>query len=512
MTRAEFGDFQTPIELVDEILRLLERTDWSWDRVLEPTCGAGSFIEGLVRLNRPPKEIQALEIQPAYVEEARKISPPPDVRVEIQQADFFQMDFNSLCWQGNGKLLVLGNPPWVTNAALGALGSSNLPEKTNFRNLTGLDAMTGESNFDIAEYIWLKLMMDLRDQAPTIGLLCKTSVARNVLKFSQVRGLPIKHAALYRIDAKRWFKAAADACFFLVEMAPGRARYEADVYSDLQASQRASRLGFVDGRMVADMDSYEAVQFLDARSPQIEWRQGLKHDAAPVMELTRSETGWVNQSGELVEVEDEFVFPLIKAGDVRLPQSDRIQRAVIVPQRTLGESMNRLQSDAPHLWRYLECHKDAFDRRKSSIYRGKEPYAIFGIGPYSFAPFKVIVSGLHKTPVFAVVGPDQGKPVMCDDTCYLLPFHSAVEAARVGAALNHSLAQEFLSSVVFWDAKRPITKALLKRIDLGALLEVIPADELRQEAQRTLEGLDVDESLAAPVELVSQMSLEVGTS
>jgi hypothetical protein len=417
-----------------------------------------------------------------------------------------------MSWENEGPLLVLGNPPWVTNAALGALGSSNLPEKTNFKNLTRLDAMTGESNFDIAEYIWLKLMMDLRDQAPTIGLLCKTSVARNVLKFSQARSLPIEHAALYRIDAKRWFKAAADACLFLLKMGPGPTRYEADVYSDLQSSQKTSRLGFVDGRLVADMDSYEAVQFLDAKSPQIEWRQGLKHDAASVMELTRSESGWINQSGELLEVEDDFVFPLIKAGDVRLARSERVQRAVIVPQRTLGESMHHLQSDAPRLWRYLESHRDIFHRRKSSIYRGKEPYAIFGIGAYSFAPYKVIVSGLHKTPVFAVEGPQQGKPVMCDDTCYLLPFHSPVEAVRVGAALNHPLAQEFLGSVVFWDAKRPITKALLKRVDVAALLDTIPANELQRQSQAILGALEVDESFEGPLELAPQLSLEVGTS
>jgi hypothetical protein len=511
LSKAEFGDFQTPANLVDLILRQLSQLGFKWDRVLEPTCGEGSFIRGLLAMTKPPKEVQGMEIQPEYVEQARQISAPPHVRLQIHSADFFQTDLQALGWRSEGPLLVLGNPPWVTNAALGALGSSNLPEKTNFKNLSGLDAMTGESNFDIAEYIWLKLMMDLREASPTIGLLCKTSVARNVLKFSQARGLPMQNAAIYRIDAKRWFNAAADACFFLVEMSPGHARYEADVYGDLSSPEKIARLGFVEGRLVADMDAYKAVSFLDARSPQMEWRQGLKHDAAPVMELTRSDAGWVNQAGESVDVEDDYVFPLVKAGDVRVPASDRVQRGVIVPQRTLGESMDRLQSEAPRLWRYLENHREVFDRRKSSIYRGKEPYAIFGIGLYSFAPFKVIVSGLHKTPVFAVVGPEQGKPVMCDDTCYLLPFHSPIEAARVGAALNQPLAQEFLGSVVFWDAKRPITKALLKRVDLNALLEAIPANELKLKAQVILDGLETAEA-PSQEDLVSQMSLDVGAS
>lgn len=508
MSKAEFGDFQTPLKLVEQILQQLSQDGFQWERVLEPTCGEGSFIRGLVSLPNPPREIHGLEIQPAYVEQARQIPAPPGVRLQIHGADFFQADLQSLEWRTNGPLLVLGNPPWVTNAALGALGSSNLPEKTNLKNLSGLDAMTGESNFDIAEYIWLKLMTALRESSPTIGLLCKTSVARNVLKFSHARGLPIERASIYRIDAKRWFNAATDACFFVVEMGPRGARYEAAVHSELNPSQDPLRIGFVNGRLVADLDAYEAVSFLDCQTPQVEWRQGLKHDAAPVMELVQDGDRWRNQAGDVVEVEDEFIFPLIKAGDVRVPQEERVARAVIVPQRALSESMEKLPSEAPHLWTYLQSHREVFDRRKSSIYRGKEPFAIFGIGPYSFAPFKVIVSGLHKTPVFTVLGPDRGKPVMCDDTCYMLPFHSAAEAARVGAALNHPLAQKFLGSVVFWDAKRPITKGLLKRVDVDALLAAIPEPELKSEIGVILEKVDV-EGLPAADQLVSQMSLDM---
>ena len=34
---------------------------------------------------------------------------------------------------------MVGNPPWVTNAELGSLGSVNLPEKSNFQNLGGFN-------------------------------------------------------------------------------------------------------------------------------------------------------------------------------------------------------------------------------------------------------------------------------------------------------------------------------------------------------------------------------------
>ena len=49
----------------------------------------------------------------------------------------------------NCDILILGNPPWVTNSELSSLNSNNLPKKTNFKELNGLDAITGKGNFDI---------------------------------------------------------------------------------------------------------------------------------------------------------------------------------------------------------------------------------------------------------------------------------------------------------------------------------------------------------------------------
>jgi hypothetical protein len=121
-----------------------------------------------------------------------------------------------------------------------------------------------------------------------------------------------------------------------------------------------------------------------------------------------------------------------------------------------------------------------FEARKSSIYRGKPPFSIFGVGMYSFAPYKVLVSGLDKKPRFVVAGPQNGKPVMCDDTCYLLPFDSASEAEEVAAALNDPMAQQFIECIIFPDSKRPITKSVLSRINIGTLLQTLSSEALAE--------------------------------
>jgi hypothetical protein len=131
-----------------------------------------------------------------------------------------------------------------------------------------------------------------------------------------------------------------------------------------------------------------------------------------------------------------------------------------------------------------------FDKRKSTIYRRQPPFAYFGLGAYSFAPYKVAVSGLHKTPFFRAVGPIQGRPVMFDDTCYFVPCSSSLQAALVASLLNHPICLAFLNSIAFWDAKRPITKKLLQRIDLIALFHQIGWNQLMPRATALLAELE----------------------
>jgi hypothetical protein len=329
--------------------------------------------------------------------------------------------------------------------------------------------MTGESNFDISEAIWHKLIQELADERPTIALLCKTAVARTVLGSITSANLPITRATLWKIDAKRWFGASVDACLLRVEVGPGPRATEAIVFGELSSKTPESTLG-LEGRLIADMATYRRVAFADGICP-LQWRQGVKHDASSVMELNCGEGESLrNKLGELVEVEDEFVFPLLKGTDLAGSRKARPSLRVIVTQTRLGDDTRALERVAPQLWSYLNSHSDRFDRRKSSIYRGRPPFSMFGVGDYSFAPFKLAISGLHKQPRFRVVEPVDGRPTMLDDTSYFLPCRTLEQAALLEATLNGSTSMDLLRSLMFRDAKRPVTKALLQRLDLKVLL------------------------------------------
>lgn len=493
----EFGDFQTPLLLVDAVLQCLRSYGKEWSRVIEPTCGRGNFIEGLLKLGQPPDEIQGIEIQESHVTYANRVaSQSVKTRVGIQRANLFDLRLQrDVQWRVNGSLLVVGNPPWVTNAELGSLESSNLPVKTNIKGLQGLEARLGKSNFDIAEYIWLKLIRELASEQPTIALLCKTSVARNVLQFACETDLPVRNASIRKIDAKKWFGAAVDACLFCLEVGPGKPDYTAAVYDDLFTNEPASITGMVGKQLVTNVLAYQRVASVDGVSP-VTWRQGLKHDAASVMELSCDNQGNLhNKSGEMIVVEADYIYPLLKSSDLFNDVNLRPHRAVVVPQTRPGENTWALKQAAPRLWSYLTAHADIFSQRKSSIYQGQPPFTIFGIGPYSFALHKVGISGLHKTPRFRAIGPVDGLPVMLDDTCYFVACNSAEQAAFLTALLNDPLCLEFIQSVAFLDAKRPITKNLLQRIDLKALYSKVNRQAYILKVKDELEqmGIKMDE-------------------
>ena len=128
-----------------------------------------------------------------------------------------------------------------------------------------------------------------------------------------------------------------------------------------------------------------------------------------------------------------------------------------------------LERRAPKAWRYLLAHRQALEQRRSSIYRKRPPFSTFGIGPYSFSPWKVAVAGLYKTLRFVKVGALDGKPVLLDDTCYFLPCDSEADCDLLVELLSSPTAIQFYSSLVFWDAKRPITAKLLNQLDLTTL-------------------------------------------
>ena len=482
-SKAEFGDFQTPIELARDVCSILLRQGIKPVSILEPTCGKGSFITAAIELFPSVRNIVGIDINSDYIRMARSSIEKTDDAVgsiQLVNKDFFDVDWQHTLESLPDPLLVIGNPPWVTNAELGRIGSCNLPDKSNFQNHRGIDAITGKSNFDISEWMLSRLIEWIAGRETTLAMLCKTAVARKVLCHAWKNGERLSGSNIYRIETSRYFSAAVDACLLVIATSGLRSNLDCQVYDSLKRTSQAVTIGYREGCLVANITNFERWRHLEGKE-RYKWRSGIKHDCAKVMEFRREADGYRNGFGELVDLEDEYLYPMFKSSDIANGLNHQPNRWMLVPQQAVGESTHLIRQLAPKTWQYLQAHGQQLDKRASSVYQNRARFAIFGVGDYSFARWKVAISGFYKKLDFRVAGPYGEKPVVLDDTCYFLACKTKEQAFFVADLLNSDMAKEFFSAFVFWDEKRPITMRLLKRLDLLTLARELGTEDTLKE-------------------------------
>ncbi len=437
--------------------------------VVEPTCGLGAFLRAAIREFPECETALGFDVEPKYVEAAGSIE-----RARVRRADAFTHDWESTFERLPDPVLVVGNPPWVTNSAVGAVRGTNLPRKSNRRpgsqrrRFSGIAAITGKSNFDVSEWMLLRFLNGLSGRSATLAMLCKTAVARKALRQAWDGRLQIEKSAIHAIDASGIFGVSVSACLLVCVLEPGADSRECAVYPSLEATEPESRFALRGRRLVADPKAARATERLAGPSP-VKWRSGIKHDCSKVMELFPAGDGsFKNALGEVVRLESTCLFPMLKSSEL-VRSRPRPSRFMLVTQRSTGDDTSRLEAAAPRTWQYLESHAQRLDGRASAIYENRPRFSIFGVGDYAFAPWKVAISGFYKRLSFRAVGPVDGKPVVLDDTCYFLPCSSEADARALEGVLLSDAAREYFAALVFWDAKRPITAGLLGSLNLGAL-------------------------------------------
>jgi hypothetical protein len=182
--RTEYGDFQTNQDLANKTVQHLIDKNINPEIIVEPTCGKGNFIIASLKNFRNLKYICGVEIYAPYVWQTKfniidfylndqtekdKCQLPT---ISINHCDVFEFDFKAIAKKyAQDEILIIGNPPWVTNSKLSSLNSDNLPRKTNFKNHSGLDAMTGKGNFDIAEFITMTMVSIFQNMKGNLLLL-----------------------------------------------------------------------------------------------------------------------------------------------------------------------------------------------------------------------------------------------------------------------------------------------------------------------------------------------------
>lgn len=470
--KKEYGDFQTPLSLARCVTALVGQKEKNFGTVIEPTCGVGAFLEAAAERFGASPNYLGFDVNTDHVEAARvALARIETSKGNVQRRDFYSIDWKQFISEQVGPVLIIGNPPWITNAGMSAINGNNLPEKSNYQRHRGLDALTGKANFDISEWMLVKLAEALQSRGGTLAMLVKTVVARKLLAHCWSADLPIIDAAIYRIDAAEHFGAAVDASLIVIEFGESAKPKFARVFGQLSSAiPPSATIAMEDGTLIADLDAYRSTKHLLGGS-LLRWRSGIKHDCSKVMELEFTGRQLKNGLGELLDLESDYLLPMLKTSEIAGGRVDCCHRRMIVTQRCIGEQTAGIADRAPKTWSYLRRHHALLSKRGSSIYRGKPEFSIFGVGDYTFSPWKIAISGMYKSLRFVKVGPFQSQPVVFDDTTNFIPCPSEAAATFLLSLLESEEARSFYKAFIFWDAKRPITVDLLGRLNINALAE-----------------------------------------
>jgi len=525
--RHDLGEYFTPYWLTD---RTIEMSGFKGDLnsiLLDPGCGSGVFLLAAAEMkyqankdksqeemmNSILRTVVGCDINPLCVLTARlnlvcwlalKFGLPlPNVKIPVLHYDtVFKRpasgqfdDINRVLPDGCDYLV--GNPPWISwNSLLGGyrkqIELELLPEYALF-DFHGQEAQLGHSNDDyLVTFTLVTIHRYLKE-----GGLCSFIIKQPLL--TNVSGKTFRRFSIHHVreNVRLGVKEVAD----LRKVNPFGIGNETAIIVLKREDKTVYPVPYEtwsksDGEIVVEKGEAKPSNDRDITSPWVvltpdlketefmegnyvyEIRHGLKHDVADVLivrPIERNEDRLVVQrisedDKEMYEVEVEAVYPFLQPRHISAWKFEGYTYAII-PQRKAGEdNEEKLARVFPLTYKYLERFKDRFTARKSRIFTQKPFYGLFGLGTYTWKPYKVCWCGLGFKPEFVVLSAIRDRMVgdklpIPDGTIYFIPLDRKEEAHFVCAVLNSELVRKFLSARS-GKSKRGLSKKVMEQLSL----------------------------------------------
>ncbi|HEU4709990.1 MAG TPA: N-6 DNA methylase [Pyrinomonadaceae bacterium] len=166
------------------------------------------------------------------------------------------------------------------------------------------------------------------------------------------------------------------------------------------------------------------------------------------------DSGRIRVKNVNMAIEPDFIFPLLRGRDVHR-WSAHSQASVLIPQDpedpAKGLPERSMQRHFPKTFNYLKQFEEQL-RKRSGFKQFFDPntapfYSIYNVGPYTFAPYKVVWREQSSLLTAAVTNslPPQ-KPIVPDHKLMLCPGNSVDEVHYICALLNSIPAQFIVKS------------------------------------------------------------------
>ena len=451
-------DYQTPLFFSDKICEYLKNNlKINPDIIVEPTGEIDNFLKSSSKFF-PKKQLYGIENDSSKLNQIDTTIP----HLKLINKDIFTFKFDDI--DKKNSFLIIGNYLRIENKI-----DLNKSKKSTF------DTKINNRNFDSSESNILKIANIFKNTFSTLAFLCQTTVSRNVFIKLIKNNIPYSFIKQINFDSSKIFNFNADTCLFIIQFGGDPLTNKICEVSDFSnTSKTLYKFGFISGKFYFNVDYVHQIE----GKCKMEWRQGVKHDCAKIMELIYENNKLKNKDNKEILIENTLLYPLLKSGDLKKPIIKDSSKYVIITQKKIKQDTSFIKKEAPKTWDYLNRNKKYFEDRKSSIYENTPPFSIYGIGDYSFKKYKVAISGFYKEPLFSLTYCE--KTFMLDDGCYYLSFEDYDYAYITMLILNSKLVRKFLKNIAFLDAKRPYAKNVLKRIDIGKCLNLLTLNDLKE--------------------------------
>ena len=252
-SKKEYGDYQTPVDFAEKCVKYLkENFHFLPEVIIEPACGTGNFLASAGKFYENIPKI-GIEINDEYCKAVKKNIP----EAQIYNASIFDFKFET---DINKKILIIGNPPWITNSELGKISSENLPQKENIKKQKRFEAVLGSSNFDISETIILNLLETFKENKAILAMLCKRSTAINIFKELYRRKYKCRKIRMVNFNSRKVFGISTAACLFIVD-ATEKKKVQKEMRVFNFKNSYVDCIGFEDEKFYTDKNSANKEKF-----------------------------------------------------------------------------------------------------------------------------------------------------------------------------------------------------------------------------------------------------------
>ena len=479
------GEHYTPEWLVEHVLDRAGLTGDVPRRVVDPSCGSGSFLVRAARrlhcgghsfidrvcgFDMNPLAVIAARVNllSCLGEDARSVTAPPHV---------YCLDaiLSSAPWERFD--LVVGNPPWVLWDNLSAEyreRTTPLWKDYGLFSLSHSEARLGGGKKDLAMLFTYAAADRLLDDGCTLAFVINPAVVRGGRAGAGFRrfriggnGPELRVVRFDDLSALAPFDAAVKAGVLVLEK--GRTTSYPVPYGvwSVQCGERLCAERFA--RPVREADATSSWEVVDSPAPAsrdpaadpayqartgaftggangVFWIEILaeRGSMAEVRNIAEAAKAGIEQRTGIIEA--GLIFPLLRWRDVGRWRAHPGQHILMVQDAAARQPMPErlLHSEFPATYDWLDGFRAELLARRSSMIRSMMErgafYAMFGIGDYTLSPCKVVWRRMVKRFTAAVVGaaPVAGvpKPVIPQETLTFIPCSDPQEAHYLCALLN----------------------------------------------------------------------------